>query len=489
MTLTILTALLLSASAYIYVGFAVGRQNKGLADLFPIVFGKNARVNTVNEFATSTVATTVSLATIVLAYFELAGYFGLYLLWTVITSAIGMVLMRFVSMRIWKKMNAYDHRPSLHEFLGVEFNSKTVVLVASACTTAGFLLIFATELIVGSRFLAKLVPIVPEWVAVLFLSAVGFVYTMVGGFRAVVKTDQIQMKMIWGLIVVLGGYYVYHIFNTGFESSLIIVPKGVLDLSLRSGLGFFLFGLTIMNICAYLPNMGIWQRISAAHDPETVIHGFKQSIWSLSISWGLLAILACTAYMIVTPENNQTLLTDLLVVIGASQIGKIVLFIVVVGLYGAMLSTASTLLIASSHTISEDIIAKFKSATLNERIESKSEFTNSRIILLVSALIAVFLVEGLKTIGFSIADLVFAIYGGALALFPPILIALYSNRDRLAKLSSFASAAVIFGFLLGWSVAIFGKSIGSNNLIFLAPSFSIGISFLILAIGSLVTRR
>jgi len=485
----VVSALILSAAVYIYIGFAAGRQNKGLADLFPILFGKNARVDTAGEFSASTVATTVSLATIVLAYFELAGYFGLFLLWTAITTAIGMLLLSFVAKRIWAKMSVYDHRPSLHEFLGAEFNSNTVVLVASACTTIGFLLIFATELIVGSRFLAKLVPIVPEWITVLFLSAVGFVYTFAGGFRAVIKTDQLQMKLIWGLIVVLGGYYVYHIFSSGIAASLDNVPDGILDFNPRPGLGFFLLGIAIMNIPTHISNMGIWQRISAAQNPETVIKGLKGSIWSVSLSWGLLAIIACLAYMIVTPENSQTLLSDLLITIGSSPIGKIVLFIVVIGLYGAMLSTASTLLIASSHTISEDLIAKFKTSTLNERVESKSEFSKSRFILLASAIIAVILVEGLKAIGFSIADLVFAIYGGALALFPLILIALYCKRDRLAKLSSFANAAVIFGFLLGWSAAIYGKSIGDNNLIFLAPSFSIGISFLILAIGFLFTRK
>jgi len=480
----VITALLLSSAIYLYLGFVLGKNNKTLGDLFPVVFGRNAKVNTVDEFSTSTVATTVSLATIVLAYFELAGYFGVWLLWTALTTSIGMIIVSWASKRIWSKMSEYKHRPSMHEFIGVEFNSISVSLIASACTSIGFLLIFATELVVGSRFLAGLVPDIPQWVTVIFLSAIGFVYTLLGGFRAVIKTDQLQMKFIWALIIFLGAYYIYYILqNGGVQTNLNKMPAGILDFSPKQGLGFFLLGIAIMNIPTHISNMAVWQRISGAHNPEIVEKGIRKSIWGVALSWGFLSLLACFAYMIVTPTNNQTLLTDLLIAISGSVIGKIVLFFVVIGLYGAMLSTASTNLIVVGHTISEDIVAKFRKGSLDVRLDSKKEFYISRAILVIATLMAIFLVEGLKYFGFSIADLVFAIYGGALALFPPILAALYSNRSRLKPLSAYANAAVIFGFLFGWGAAIYGKIIGDGNLIFLSPGFSILISGLILSLG------
>lgn len=490
MATIVITALLLSAVIYLVVGFALGKHNKNLADLFPVIFGRNAKVQTVDEFSTSTVATTVSLATIVLAYFELAGYFGVWLLWTALTTSIGMIIVSFASKRIWGKMSAYKHRPSMHEFIGVEFNSKTVALVASACTSIGFLLIFATELVVGSRFLAGLVPTIPQWVTVFFLSGIGFAYTLFGGFRAVIKTDQIQMKFIWALIFSLGGYYIYHILqNGGLQVNFDKMPKGILDFSSKQGLGFFLLGIAVMNIPTHISNMAVWQRISGAQSPDVVEKGIRKSIWGIAFSWSLLSLLACFAYMIVTPTSSQTLLTDLLIAISGSAIGKVVLFIVVIGLYGAMLSTASTNLIVVGHTISEDIFAKFRKGTLEERVDSKKEFLFSRFILVGATLVAIFLVEGLKYFGFSIADLVFAIYGGALALFPPILAALYSNRKRLASLSGYANAAVIAGFIFGWGAAIYGKTINDGNLIFLSPGLSILASGAIITFGFLTTKK
>lgn len=490
MQTVILAALGLSAILYLYIGYQLGSKNRNLGDLLPIVFGRNATVNNVAEFSSSTAATTVSLATIVLAYFELAGVFGSWLLWTALTTGIGMWLVGLYAHRIWSRMSAYDHRPSLHEFLGVEFNSPTMALVASFSTSIGYLLIFATELIVGSRFLAALVPSIPEWATVIFLSAVGFLYTLAGGFRAVVKTDQIQMRFIWALIGILIAYYCYHIAtHDGWAAAWSKVPNGTFDLNWQAGLGFFLLGIAVMNIPLQISNMSLWQRISGAHEVDTVVRGLRASIWTVTLSWTLLALLACGAFLIVTPTSNQTLLADLLQVIGASPIGKVALFVITLGLYGAMLSTASTNLIVVTHTVSEDIFAKFKSATLEERIDSRREFILSRVILFGSALLAIFLVEGLKIFGFSIADLAFSIYGASLALFPPVLIALYNDRSLLKQLSNAATWAVILGFLAGWGAAIYGKYIGDGNLIFLSPAFSITISFLVLGMGYLFRKR
>lgn len=490
MVLISLSALLISAIIYLYIGFALSKNNQTLGDLFPIIFGKNAKVISIDEFSSSTTATTISLATVVLAYFELAAYFGVWLLWTVVTTAMGIYVFSLISKKIWSKMSLYDHKPTMHEFIGVEFNSKIVSLVASGCTSIGFLLIFATELIVGSKFLAGLIPNIPQWITVVFLSLIGLSYTLLAGFRAVVKTDQIQMKFIWGLIIMLGGYYIFHILNNGgLQANLDKIPNGVLDFSNKKGLGFFLLGVAVMNIFLFASNMSMWQRVSGAESQQIVETGIRKSVWSVSISWASLSLLACFAYMIVNPASNQTLLTDLLITISSSLLGKVVLFFVVVGLYGAMLSTASTNLIVVAHTISEDIFAKVRNGKLSERINSKKEFLISRIILIGSTLLAIFLVEGLKYFGFSIADLAFSIYGGGLALFPPIIAALYSNRKRLDSLSRFANVAVVGGFLSGWGAAIFGKIVNDGNLIFISPGISILTSGLIIGLGFLLIRK
>lgn len=489
MEVVVIVGMLISSLIYIYIGISLKKKNKSIADFLPISRGKfQAKINSVDEFSTSTVATTVSLATIILAYFELAGYFGFVLFWTVITTTIGMLLVSILAKRIWNKMSTYDFKPSLHEYLGVEYNSKTVALVASICTSLGFLLIFATELIVGSRFLAGLVPQIPEWFTVLFLTFVGFFYTL-SGFKTVIKTDQLQMKMIWGLIGALGAYYIYHILTSDWNTNWSNLPENIQKINLNSSLWSFIIGVAVMNIPTHISSMAVFQRISASESPEIVTKGFRKSVWGIALSWGLLVLIACFSYMIVAPTSNQTLLTDLLKEISSSIFGKLVLFVTVLGLFASMLSTASTNLIVVTHTLSEDIFAKFGKKSLEERIRSKKELKFSRSILIASALVAIFLVEGLKVMGFSIADLVFAIYSGSLVLFPLILISLFYGKEKLKLISNFATYAVILGFIMGWGSAIYGKMIGDSNLIFLSPAFGIGTSTIIIVIGWLIKRK
>jgi Na+/proline symporter len=165
------------------------------------------------------------------------------------------------------------------------------------------------------------------------------------------------------------------------------------------------------------------------------------------------------------------------------------LFLSVLGLFGAMLSTASTQLIAVSHTLYEDIISRLRKISLKDRINSEKELRFSRTILIVSALVSIAIVEILSRIGFSIADLVFAIYGAQLSLTPLVLFALFGNKDRIKAISKWAIAAVTFGFLSGWTAAITGQLMGMGNLVFLSPGFSLGLSLLILSVGYFTSKK
>ncbi|MCB0745099.1 MAG: hypothetical protein KDC67_14420, partial [Ignavibacteriae bacterium] len=189
---------------YLTIGFHLSKQTKNIADMLPLKTGGLSVVKNSNEFSNSTVATTISLATVVLTFYELAPYFGFWwLLFPVITTSLGIYVVRLLAKPIWKKLKAYTYKPSLHEFLSVEYNSPNLALIGATATSLGFLGAFAVELTVGSRFLGALIPEIPQFVSVITLSLVAFIYTMKGGFRAVIVTDKLQMITIWLLLFVL----------------------------------------------------------------------------------------------------------------------------------------------------------------------------------------------------------------------------------------------------------------------------------------------
>jgi hypothetical protein len=138
---------------------------------------------------------------------------------------------------------------------------------------------------------------------------------------------------------------------------------------------------------------------------------------------------------------------------------------------------------AITHTIYEDLVAPFRRDDLDKRIEGNREVWLSRLILTLSAIVSVAVVEGLRTIGFSVADMAFAVYGAALGLVPPILLSLYKSRETTSKLSKYATAAVALGFIGCWAAATYGRLHGNGNLVFLSPIVSTVIASLIMLVG------
>jgi len=488
MSSIVIASLLLVLVAYMTIGIFVGRRTRSVADLFPLVLSRQARVNNSSEFSSSTVATTVSLATVIMAFFELAQYLGVWLFWTVFTTSAGLFVVRIFAKKIWDRLSSYSYRPSLHQFLGKEFNSQMLSYVGAICTSLGFLGAFAVELTVGAKFFASLIPGVSAWAVVVVLSVVAFIYTAVGGFRAVIITDRVQMFSIWLLLILLPVFYIYYIAtHGGWSQNFAKIPQGTLDFSYREGLVSFLLGIFVINVPAFISDMSIWQRIAGAQKNQTVIGGLWKSVFGSAATWGGFALLACFVFMIVEPAEGANPLFSLLNVIGGSKgvLPACVLGVSVVGLYGAMLSTTSTQLIAVSHSLYEDIFSHFRKRSLAERLDSKSELRISRCILVLSAIISTILVHLLSIAGFSIADLVFAIYGAQLGLCPLVISALIMKRDRLRTLSVWAAFAISAGFITGWGCAVYGRFAGRTNLVFLAPVASLIVSSLFIGIGFL----
>jgi len=250
----------------------------------------------------------------------------------------------------------------------------------------------------------------------------------------------------------------------------------------------FIAGIAVMNLLTYISNMGLWQRISGSQQPGVATRGMWSSVFGAGLSWSLLVVTAVGAFMFVTPVANENLLITLLKEMQGSALGRAVIFFVVLGLYGAMLSTASTQLMAVSHTLYEDVISQFRRAGVHERAEQRIEVLWSRLVLVGSAVAAVGVVEMLQALGFTVADMAFAVYGAALGLVPPILFTLFLGREITERLSTAAGLAVSLGFVSCWVAAAYGRISGNANLVFLSPIISTVVASVIMVTGFLLVR-
>ena len=486
MTAVVISALAFSMFLYIAMGIRYSSGVRGLGDLLPLLLGKNARVNNHREFGASTVAATISLATVIVAFYELVPTLGFWLLWTAITTAMGLLLFSLFAERIWNKMALYDYRPTLHAYLGTEFDSSKLAFVASLFTAIEYLSAFAVELTVGARFLAGLLPQIPQLATVIVIAVISFTYTGMGGFRVVVVTDRIQMWFIWLLLFAIGVYYSVHASQQGWTESIGRIPPGLRTLTWNNGLSSFIAGILIMNLLTFTSNMGLWQRIAGSQQPSVLRHVVQctRSIGELVTTGvcrsGILHVCSPGPGREHSYYDSEYMET--------SALGRGAVFCIVLGLYGAMLSTASTQLIAATHTLYEDVLAPFRKIDVHLRADMKIEVFRSRLILVFAAVVAVFVVELLRTFGFTVADMAFAVYGAALGLVPPILFTLFLGREVTQRLSTQAAWAVTLGFISCWGAAAYGRLTGNANLVFLAPVVSTTVATVIMTMGWLLLR-
>jgi Na+/proline symporter len=482
LTVVTLIGVGIAAIVCLVIGIRVRTNAKSAADLLPMRRGHQAAINSAQEFSAATVATTISLATVVLAYFELAAYMGTWLLWTALTTACGIFMVYLVSSRIRDRLGSYGARiPTLHEFLATEFGAPSLAVVGALATSLGFLGAFGVELSVGSRLFAALVPGAPTWIVVAVLAAIGVSYTALGGFRAVILTDRLQMAAIWVFIAALSLYYGV-VIATG-EGSRGRLDPAVYDFSGRDGLIPFLVGIFILNVPTFVADMGMWQRVTSLRERQESARALSRSAVGAAVSWGLLAGLAILVPLVVNSVEGTNPLLSLLQSLATSGWGSIVLGVTVLGLFAAMLSTASTQLIVVSHTIHEDLIGR--KALTAPKLDLRGEIWRVRLLLVITAVLAIGVVELLTAAGFSIADLVFAVFGAQLSLCPPVFAALLLPRPRLHELRNHAMIGVVAGFVLGWVAAFAGKATGNGNLVFLSPAVSLVVSLVVLATGLL----
>lgn len=476
-------ALGLTAAGFLALGFYFFLRIKGLSDFLPIAKTGRARVRSSGAFSASTVATSISLATLISAYFSLANYFGLWLLWTGITAAAGMYLVYVFSGRIAAKLDGYSYVPSIHEFLSHEYSAPVLRPVAAIFTVVGLLLLLATELLVGSGFLALIIPGAPRLLLVAGLSLIPLTYVILGGFETVIISDRLQMAFIWIMIPAL---FAALILSQG--ATLGTILDAVELQPINSGLVWFLVGILLMNVPTHLSSITVWQRISASTDRTVLQKGLFQSSVGILVSWSFLVLIAWAATKVVPAASGAEILQGLLLRAASGPLGLPLVFIIVVGLYCALLSTASTFLIAVGHTFTTDIFSWEKHGG-RETEAPRRHLGLSRAIIVVTTIVACGVVELFDHLGYRIEDIIFSIYGGALALFPPMVLALLRPTKNLSQMSGYALWSIAVGFSAGWAVAIGGKAAGSQNLVFMSPAIGMLASSVVMLVGALRHRR
>ena len=472
---TVLLALLLPCALYTWIAFRVRREIHSVFDYLP--FTRHLGSGSVSA---TVVAAGMSMATVMVALVNLAPVLGSALFITVITFVLGFVVLIFATPHI---MRLNSRNLVLQAFLGERYGSTTVRLTATVFTLIGYLSIFSLELLVSVTLVEPYFGSGTMTFALIYLAFL-LTYTAVSGFRGIVATDRWQLVFIALGVAALAAVVVVGFLGT--EQTASWREHAASLLGRWEAPMAFLVGIALMNIPAPLSDAATWQRICAGKDAAIARRGLLFACGLFALLWGALILLGIglsgdpEVLLHWTPET-EGLLSAVLDSLQAGPLRLSILFVLVVGLFSAMISTADSLLIAATQVV---VNGFGRHERLSEAPQAMLR-TSRRLVLGLGlgsfSVFALFQYGGLNVV-----QLVFAIYGAQLALFPATAVCVFFGRRLdLPRLRVFAAASVACGFGAAWTTAIWGHVAGSQNAIYYAPATGLATSAVVMFAGLL----
>ena len=436
------------------IGYVTSRSTSSPADFFLADRSLKAWVTAISSTASSESAWAV-LGTVGLAYKD-----GLSAMWFLPGCLLGYAINWFLIAERLRKHSHEEHALTLPDYLESHFNDKSNILriisvvIIFACMMA---YIAAQFTAIGKTFDAIFG--IPHWLSISIGGAIVILYTMMGGFRAVVWTDFIQ-----GLIMVIGIALLASVavWNLGGFGGMVqqvqqVSPDTLAWMGGKPTAAFFGSMVGLLGIGLGYPGQPhVINRYMAAKDTKTIERG----VW-IAISWGLLiyssAIILGIAGNALFPglEDPEHLFPKA----ADALLPTVVTAVVLTGVLAAIMSTVSAQIIVAASTVAHDVYTKILKRTLShEKILRVSRIT---ILVLGLGAMAIALMETRVIFWF----VLFAWSGLGASFGPVILFTLYSRNVTIK--------GAVAGMLTGFLTTIVWKVSGLSDAVIyeLVPAF------------------
>ena len=263
----VFAAILLPAAIYFTKAYQEKSAIADIRDFFPL-----KRTISSGEYRSTTVAAGMSLATVIIAFINLAPFLGITLIVSVVSFSLSFVLLYPCVKRI---MEFNPENDSIQTYLGKTYQSDFVRYTALLFSMIGYISIFCMELIVGvtvlEPFLGKNVLIFSAIYLVFIV-----VYALMSGYRAIIATDKWQLRFIVAGIsaLVFFGFVQFNAAGQEVNATSLVASVSGSWVPMWS----FIIGITVMNLPAPISDAGTWQRLCSTKDVKEARKGLVQVV-------------------------------------------------------------------------------------------------------------------------------------------------------------------------------------------------------------------
>ena len=293
--------------------------------------------------STSIVATKIG-AGVIMTFVALVYLYGYSAIWYFVGTSAGYIAFIFFAGHL-KRMSHNQNFYTLADYFFFKFG-RTVGFISSSIVIVYSLLALLVQLIGGAKAVAHLSGISFSTSFLLIIATI-FIYIVLGGFKAVVKTDTVQLiSMV--LIIGLLGFIMTKAFDSHLISSALTDDK---SLPFKLSIGFFIAGV----LTPFLA-IDLWQRIYAARDMKTV----RRSLIISAFTYFSIGVLLCIVGLAISAQLNDidpdlALLEGFTTLLPSGLAGFGLVFF-----FAGIMSSADSYLFACASIIVHDFVVRIK---------------------------------------------------------------------------------------------------------------------------------
>ena len=422
--------------AMIALGLSTRKQAKNTGSFF--VAGRSGST----LFITGSLLATIIGASATLGMAGLGFSQGLTGVWWILSGSVGLIILGFLFARKVREYGFYT-LPALVE----KQYGRVPAMAASLLIVIAWMGVIAGQ-IIGAGTIMGVLGIGSPTLWILISTAVFIFYTLLGGQRAVLKTDLWQTIIIFlgifsGLAFVLwkvGGF-------SGLKSSL---PASYFSFPVSQKFSVIqLINYLLLVGLTYVVVPDMYSRIFSAKDGQVA----KKSVfWTagllvpLALGITLIGVSAAVLYPNIT--SGQAFPTVIKGVMPPVLVG-----LVLAALLSAVMSSAVTCLLSVSTILTTDVIHKFKSTITEEKLLVISKWG-----IVVLGLVALAVALELKEI---INSLLYAYTIFTAGIIPIVIAGYYKEKLKVTNMG--ALAAIIGGGTSGLIIKIYTSGLKNAN--------------------------
>ncbi|MDD5075412.1 MAG: sodium:solute symporter family protein, partial [Candidatus Peribacteraceae bacterium] len=383
------------------------------------------------------------------AYLAYIYQFGLSALWMFIGVGVGFLWLRRFAPRIKARADALRVY-SMPEFFFRVFGKRSG-LAFSFILVVQFFLLLIVNLIVSGKVLSAIFPL-PYGVAAAIGGAIILSYLLLGGFKAVVRTDFFQLC----IMVLMSLSVALYLFG---RTTIPVSELNLGAMGWSTTLGFLIIGTFNMMVAPDL-----WQRIFASRDERALRNALTMGAVILIVLAAVISVAGIAtklAFPDIAPEDALVTSFKNLLPFGLREFGLVLL-------YAVALSSSDTVTFVVSSILTRDL------QNYTRRFSEESMRKLTRIFMVFFVLLAL----SIGLLYQNIIALAFTLTGLTLALFPAVFGSFYW---KLSDRAVFWSIVVAVGSLL---VPIYFNALTPETVVVTLP-----VALLSLVVGQYVSHH